>query len=114
MAEEQAAKFLQSQGMEVLESQYKKTYGEIDLICQDGEEVIFVEVKARHSSAFGYPEDAVTPDKIGHIVRVAQTYLREHRLMQSPWRVDVVALEFDQSPPKITHLKNIDIPEAIW
>ncbi len=112
--EELAAEFLQSKGLAILESQYKKTFGEIDLICQDGDEVVFVEVKSRHTSTFGYPEDSVTPQKIRHILRVAQGYLDETKRTESPWRIDVLAIEFHQEPPKITHIKNIDIPEAFW
>jgi len=109
-----AAEFLQSQGLHVLERQYKKSCGEIDLICQDGDEVVFVEVKSRTSLAFGYPEDSVTPEKIRHILRVAERYLFETKRTESPWRIDVLAIEFHMEQPKITHLKNIDIPEAFW
>lgn len=111
--EERAAVYLRSQGMEILASQYKHTFGEIDLIAQDGDEVVFVEVKSRASDAFGYPEDSVTPQKIRHILRVAESYLATHRL-DVPWRIDVVAIEFHHSPPRITHIKRIDIPEAFW
>ena len=112
--EQMAAAFLQSQGLSVIERQYKKTFGEIDLICRDADEVVFVEVKSRSSSAFGYPEDSVTPQKIGHILRVAEGYLLETKQTEVPWRIDVVAIEFHEEPPKITHLKNIDIPERFW
>ncbi len=109
-----AAKFLQSQGFQVLEQQYKKTFGEIDLIYLDGDEVVFVEVKSRQSSLFGYPEDSVTPQKIRHILRVAEEFLMSKNKTESPWRIDVIAIEFDRIPPQITHLKNIDIPEQLW
>lgn len=114
IGEELAAEFLQSQGMMILASQYKKSFGEIDLIAQDGDEVVFVEVKARATPTFGYPEDSVTPEKIRHILRVAQSYLEEKKQTESPWRIDVLAVEYDQNPPKVTHLKNIDIPESFW
>ncbi|MEK7619734.1 MAG: YraN family protein [Patescibacteria group bacterium] len=113
VGEELAAEFLLSQGMEILAMQYKKTFGEIDLIAKDGDEVVFVEVKARATRTFGHPEDSVTSQKVGHIVRVAQSYLREQQI-EGPWRIDVLAIEYDQHPPKVTHLKNIDIPESFW
>lgn len=113
MGEELAANFLQSQGMTILAIQYKKPFGEIDLIAQDGDEVVFVEVKARATSTFGHPEDSVTPEKVGHILRVAQSYITEQRV-EGPWRIDVLAVEYHQTPPKITYLKNIDIPERFW
>ena len=108
-----AAEFLQSQGMTILVSQYKKSFGEIDLIAQDGDEVVFVEVKSRATQTYGYPEDSVTAEKISHIVRVAQRYLLEQQF-EGPWRIDVLSIEYDKTPPKITHLKNIDIPERFW
>jgi putative endonuclease len=111
--EQLAAEFLESQGMEIIAAQYKKSFGEIDLIAQDGDEVVFVEVKARATSSYGYPEDAVSPKKVGHIVRVGQSFLIQHQI-EGPWRIDVLAIEYGQSPPKITHLKNIDIPESFW
>lgn len=113
VGEELAAEFLQSQGMEIIASQYRKTFGEIDLIAQDGDEVVFVEVKARSTQTFGHPEDSVTPEKISHIVRVAQSYLREQQI-DGLWRIDVLAIEYTMDPPKVTHLKNIDIPESFW
>ncbi len=108
-----ASDALTAKGLQVLHRQFRNQFGEVDLICQDGDEVVFVEVKSRESQAYGYPEDAVTSQKIGHIVRVAQEYLAtvhgEH-----PWRIDVVAIEFAQVPPQITHIKRIDIPERFW
>lgn len=114
VGEELATTFLESQGMTILASQYKKSFGEIDLIAQDGDELVFVEVKARASQTFGYPEDSVTPQKVRHILRVAQRYLEEKRRTESPWRIDVLAIEYLQNPPKVTHIKNIDIPESFW
>lgn len=114
VGEELAAEFLQSQGMTILASQYKKSFGEIDLIAQDGDEVVFVEVKARATSTYGYPEDSVTREKIGHILRVGQKYLQEKQRTESPWRIDILAIEYHQGSPKISHLKNIDIPESFW
>lgn len=114
MGEQVAAEFLESQGMVIIASQYKKSFGEIDLIAQDGDEVVFVEVKVRATHTFGYPEDSVTPQKVRHILRVAQSYLEEKRQTESPWRIDVLAVEYYQDPPKVTHLKNIDIPESFW
>jgi putative endonuclease len=112
--EKLAATFLQSIGMILLESQYANRFGEIDLICLDGDEVVFVEVKSRHTMTFGYPEDSVTPEKIRRMLRVTQSYLESTKRVDSAWRLDVVAIEFDFVPPKITHLKNIDIPESLW
>lgn len=69
--------------------------GEIDLVGYDGKTVAFVEVKTRTSASrgFGLPEDAVTPEKQRHLVRIARQFQREYRLQNVPWRFDVLAIE---------------------
>lgn len=111
--EEAAAKFLVDKGYKVSQRQYKNSYGEIDLICADGEEIVFVEVKSRHSD-LADPEDSVTVTKIGHLVRTAQEYLDQSKAGEVPWRIDVVAIEYDQGEPQFTHIEDIDIPERFW
>lgn len=109
-----AAEYLLSKGMQILRSQYRQPFGEIDLIAQDGDEVVFVEVKSRQTATFGHPEESVTAEKIRHIVRVGERYLCEQTQAEMCWRIDVIAIEFDHQPPKITHLVNIDIPGTSW
>jgi putative endonuclease len=109
-----AADFLTNLGYAILVRQYRTRGGEIDLICQDGNEIVFVEVKARHSSVFGYPEQSVTPTKIGRMLRASEQYFQEQKLGEIPWRFDVVAIEYEQEPPKISHFIGIDIPERFW
>jgi putative endonuclease len=113
-AEALAARYLEKKGYRVLARQFRKTFGEIDLICQDGNEVVFIEVKSRTSSEYGYPEQAVTPEKIGHILKVGESYLNKKNLQESPWRIDVVAIEYHTEPATITHIEAIDIPEQYW
>jgi len=113
-AEAVAATYLKEKGYRVLARQFRKTFGEIDLVCQDGNEVVFVEVKARASSDYGYPEEAVTEKKIGHLVQVGEAYLAQKHLEELPWRIDVVSVEYKTSPPTVTHIEDIDIPEKFW
>jgi putative endonuclease len=111
--EDLAAEALTAKGLRVIQRQYKNQFGEIDLICQDGDEIVFVEVKSRESDSYGYPEDAVTPNKIRHILMVSEGYLASLP-QERPWRIDVVAIEFAYEPPRITHIEGIDIPERYW
>lgn len=107
--ESQAAQFLQIKGYRVLAQQYVNRFGEIDLICQDGDEIVFVEVKARHSGAYGYPEACVSPQKLKHIVRCGQHYLKKW-IVEPFWRIDVVAIETKPSF-LMTHIKAVDITD---
>jgi putative endonuclease len=72
--------------------------GEIDLVGYDGAVLAFIEVKTRTGtrSAYGSPEDAVTPEKRRHLSRMARQFLAEKRLRETLFRFDVVAIE---SPP---------------
>jgi putative endonuclease len=112
--EEMVESFLKEKGYQVVGTQCRTPYGEIDLVCRDGEEVVFVEVKTRRSRAFGYPEESVTSKKINRIMLSAEDILRKRGWLFLPWRVDVVAVEFDQDSPVFTHIEGIDMPESFW
>lgn len=96
-----------AKGMRILARQFQTRYGEIDLIAQDGEEIVFVEVKARRSGAFGYPEESVTSEKLEKIVRAGHMYLQTHGNGEAPFRIDVIAIEEGATPPKITHMLGV-------
>ena len=79
IGEAEALRCLTGQGMKVLEKNYRRAGGEIDLIVRDGDTIVFVEVKARTSPRFGG--------------RVAMGYLQANRLLDSPTRFDVIAID---------------------
>ncbi len=89
--EKQAADFLRGHGYQIIEENYRWRGGEIDLIARDGDFLVFVEVKARSSEAFGLPEEFVNVQKQHKLIRTAQRYLLQHPT-KLPVRFDVVAL----------------------
>lgn len=103
-AEDQAAAFLVSLGMRILAKQYRKQVGEVDIVALDREEIVFVEVKARKTRAFGYPEESVTARKLKKIAAVAEIFLREHDFLRRPYRIDVIAIDQSTDPVDIHHL----------
>ena len=105
-AETLAANFLEERGMRIIERNFRFERGEIDIIAEDGDELVFVEVKARRSNAFGEPEDAVTPEKEEQIKKVAEGYLFERQIEDRPCRFDVVAVSVVNGKQTITHLPN--------
>lgn len=104
--EELAAEFLQKNGYLILERNYRFGRGEIDLIAKDGEELVFVEVKARRSISYGPPEDAITPAKERQILAVAEGYLYEKKIDIQPCRFDVIAIRYVKGKADIRHIKN--------
>ena len=104
-----AREHLERQGYQILHTNYPCPEGEVDLVARDGEETVFVEVRARRGNAFGTPEESITRVKKVRLLAVAQHYLADDG--DTPWRVDVVALELDPRGHllRLTHHQN-----AIW
>lgn len=89
--EDEAVRFLQRQGIKVIERNFRTPVGEIDIIGSDPLHLIFVEVKTRRGNAFGTPQEAVGLRKQRQIIRTAQWYLQQRKTKLQP-RFDVVAI----------------------
>lgn len=96
-----AAFYLLLKGYKILGFNYRTRFGEIDIICRDGETIVFVEVKYRKSERFGSAEEFVTEKKIERIIKTARQFISEKRL-EGTFRFDVVAI----NGFKIKHIKN--------
>lgn len=92
-----AAAWLEARGYHILARQWRCPYGELDLVGEHGDEIVFVEVKTRRGSAMGAPEEAVTRTKRAKLIAAAQMYLAEHGQEQRPYRVDVLAVDLAPS-----------------
>ena len=92
--EEAARAFLKRRGVRILAENFTCAAGEIDLIGRDVDSLVFFEVKARTSEAFGPPHLAVHRRKQRQIVRAAQWYLAEQRIKDVACRFDVLAVTF--------------------
>src|SRR3989338_4710146 len=112
-AEELAEKFLKDRGYKILGRNYRKPWGEVDIIAEKEGIIIFVEVKASDSPApKGFePEKRVNNDKILRIKRAAQTYIQQDNLDKRSWQIDIIAIELnkDRGVAKVTHFKNVGV-----
>ncbi len=91
--EEIAEEYLTGQGMRCLERRYREKAGEIDLVMEDGDTLVFVEVKARFSGTEeGNGLRAVTPAKRKRIAKCAMLYLMRHGALNRSVRFDVVEI----------------------
>lgn len=108
IGEKIAAQKLSQQGYEIVGKNFRTRYGEIDLIAREGGIYVFVEVKARKSLTYGLPQEAVDFRKQNKIIRSALQYIKENRLGEISWRVDVVSilLNRDGSVKKFDLIKN--------
>lgn len=96
-AEDVACSFLLRNGLSLVQRNYHCRYGEIDLIMQDSESLVFVEVRFRSSIMFGSAAESVDSNKQRKLVFTASHYLQKHPTNQ-PTRFDVVALSPQQEP----------------
>ncbi len=94
-AEKSAKKFLKKQGLKFITSNYRTRYGEIDLIMQQQDTLVFIEVRLRNNPHYGTGADSVTRHKQGRIIHAARQYLQQEVAQPSPWqsyRFDVVSM----------------------
>ena len=91
-----AAHRLEAEGYRIIARNWRCRQGEIDLIAQAGEELVFVEVKTRRGQDMGSPEEGLTLAKQKKLMKLAQIYVAEHDL-DVDWRIDLVAVELDKS-----------------
>ena len=96
LGEKIALDFLRAQKYSILETNLRRRQGEIDIIAEDKDCLVFVEVRTRASSGFGTPEESLTTAKKEKLVSLALAYLQTHRNLPPLWRIDVVAIELDQ------------------
>lgn len=91
-AETAAADHLARAGFKILERNVRLGHGEIDVVCRDGDVVVFVEVKCRRATWGDPPAAAVSWHKQRRLTRLAQHYLKWRRLEAARCRFDVVSV----------------------
>lgn len=94
--EDLACAYLRGQGFEIIDRNYARAGGEIDIIAREGAVIAFIEVKARLTVRYGAPAEAVTPAKQKRILRTALLYASEHHLEDAPMRFDVLEVLPDE------------------
>jgi putative endonuclease len=104
--EDLACAELEKRGYAIIARRYRRRGGEIDIVARDGTTMVFVEVKARDSRAFGEAAEAVTAFKRRRITQLARDYMTQQRLFNCPCRFDVVSIHFDEGRPNIEVFQN--------
>ena|SRR3989344_7862129 len=112
LAEEYSTQYLISKKYRIVSRNYRKPWGEIDIVAEKEGIVVFAEVKANRREVAGFePELRVNPGKRHRMERIAQTFLVDYNFpSDQPWQMDVVAVTFvkERGVVKIRHYKNIE------
>ena len=93
-AEALAARFLQAQGLTVIGRNLRWKDGELDLVCEHGDTLVFVEVRMRRNDRYGGAAASVGAAKQARVIRAAQHWLaaQGRRMQARPARFDVIAM----------------------
>ncbi len=98
--EELAVTWLKKKGYTIIVRNYRKPFGEVDIIARDRNCLVFIEVKTRRSRQFGIPAEAVNFKKQQQISKVASEYLSRTGKLDNQCRFDIISvvLPDNQSP----------------
>lgn len=109
LGEDIATKFLKRRGWKILERNYRSRWGEIDIVAQDKDFIVFVEVKTSRLFPSSFPQESITRKKQEQISKMALSYLKHFGLLGSKARFDVIAIWLERGVilrPKIELIEN--------
>lgn len=92
LGENKACEYLKKLGFKILERNYRKTYGEIDIIALEKDVLCFIEVKTRTSGQFGTPLESITSWKLKSLIKTAQYYKMTKPNLQEGLRIDAISV----------------------
>lgn len=105
--EEEAARYLESQGYQIIQRNFECRQGEIDIIAKDKDEYVFIEVKTRQNFHYGMPCEAVNAPKQKHIWNATKYYLYFHKLEDAFIRFDVIEVYKRRGKSYVHHIKQV-------
>ena len=105
--EDLAASYLEEQGYEILERDWKSGHHDLDIVARDENSLVNVEVKTRRNRLFGDPEEAIDYKKRLSLQSAANHYVKSHRT-KAPVRIDVISIVGTiGNTPEIDHIKDV-------
>jgi len=107
IGEKLAADYLKKRDYKIIERNFRCREGEIDIIAQKSDCLVFVEVRTKRNITFGTPEESVTLSKREKLISLADAYLQSCDKTPISWRIDVVAVELGPNN-KVSRLEHIE------
>lgn len=112
--ERYAERRLTERGWTILDRKWRGTAGELDLVADDGQMIVFVEVKTRRGDSHGRAEEAVSATKCATIIRLGEEFVQAHPELENRyWRVDTVAITLDRDGrvDRFSHIEDACLDE---
>ena len=110
--ERQARLHLEDKGYSLLANNFRCRAGEIDIVARQGDQVVFVEVKARRGDAYGRAEESISPARAERLADVAEEFMQTRMAGEfdsgTAWRIDLVCLNMDRQGRllSVNHIEN--------
>jgi len=105
LGEDAACAYLKKKRYQILERNYRKCFGEIDIVAKKENRIAFVEVKARSTSDYGMPCEAVTYSKQQKIIKTSGAYVAEHNL-DAEFAFDIIEVRLEKG--KVLSINHIE------
>ena len=106
--EELAARYLTTNGLTVIERNWRCALGEIDIVAREDDTLVICEVKTRRGLGYGSPLEAITYRKLTTLRKLAGRWLQTHQVRPAAIRIDIVAVVFDRNtPPSVDHVRGV-------
>ena len=110
--ERQARLHLEDKGYSLLANNFRCRAGEIDIVARQGDQVVFVEVKARRGDAYGRAEESISTARAERLAVVAEEFMQTRMAGEfdsgTAWRIDLVCLNMDRQGRllSVNHIEN--------
>jgi putative endonuclease len=107
-----AVQKLEERGYHIRDRNWRTLEGELDIVAEEGDTIVFIEVKARTSRRFGWPEEALTKKKRQRLIKAALAYLDAYQIVETNWRFDFFAIEWSPEGDLVRMEHLIDVIQA--
>lgn len=106
IGENAAAAVLEKKGFTILDKNWRYRHLELDLVCENGSQIVFVEVRTRSSATHGGPQASITATKRRRLIKAALAWLRVNNAWERPCRFDVLCLIGNANSFCLEHYQN--------
>jgi putative endonuclease len=108
LGEEIASKFLTKKGYKIIDRNFRKGYGEIDIIAVYNNVLVFIEVKTRTTNLYGGAIEAINYGKIRTLIKTCEYYKMLYPKLPESLRIDAILIDLENNEAKsIQHIQNI-------
>lgn len=101
-----AAGYFMRHGFRILDRNWRCEIGELDIVMEQEDTLIFVEVRTRRGHRYGTAEESITPGKQARLIELAHRYIQDMQPAHATWRIDVAAVQLVGSTAQVNHIEN--------